>query len=115
MLDDDCMSTDVPDDDDCVSVCSDDSTISRVHYQDAVEHWWKQSGRGAKHSDFIDIPPQVDNDDDSLDDECLSESDAVEEPAELPPDIATYIGPATPKSETIIFFAFAVRSRFPNY
>ena len=71
-LDDDCMSTDVPDDDYCVSVCSDDSNVSRVHYQDAVEQWWKQSGRGVKHSDFNDIPPRVVNDDDSLDDECLS-------------------------------------------
>ena len=73
------MSTDGPDDGDCVSLCSDDSNASSVHYQDAVEHWWKQSGGGVKHSDLNDIPPRVVNDDDSLDDD--------EELLELPPDI----------------------------
>ena len=65
-----------------------DSNVSRVHYQDAVEHWWKQSGRGVKHSEINDIPPMVVNDDDSLDDECQSDYDAVEEPEKLPSDIA---------------------------
>ena len=69
-------------------MCSDDSNVSRVHYQDAVEHWWKQSGRGVKHSEINDIPPRVVNDDDSIDDECPPDYDAVDEPAELPPDIA---------------------------
>ena len=86
-LDDECMSTDVPDDDDCVSVCSDSSNVSRVGYQDAVEHWWKQSGRGVQTSDLNDIPPRVLNDDDSLDegDDDFEDTD----PDGLPADIAS--------------------------
>ena len=80
------VTTDVADDDDCVSVCSDSSNVSCDGYQDAVEHWWKQSGRGVRYSDLHDIPPQVLNDDDSLENvEDDPEDDGSDDP---PADIA---------------------------